>query len=109
MVDGVGRLIDAFRMEIPIVLHGYDVYTDPILLGDAFRHLFQQHFFAFAEKSGSVRHARKLCTCLLSRSHAHAEYKHQQKRQQEAAYSFFHISAPLAYQKQQRSHTDGTE
>ena len=105
MVNGVGRLIDAFRMEVPIVLHGYDVDADTILFGDAFRHLFQQHIFVFAEKSGRVRHIRKLCACLLSRGCAHAEHKAEQKHQQETTYSFFHVSAlPIAPKAAARSH-----
>ena len=105
MVNGVGRLIDAFRMEVPIVLHGYDVDADTILFGDAFRHLFQQHIFVFAEKSGCVRHVRKLCACLLSRSCAHAEHKAEHKHQQETTYSFFHVSAlPIAPKAAARSH-----
>ena len=93
MVDGVGRLIDASGMEVPIVLHGYDVNADTILLGYAFRHLFQHHIFVFAKKSSLIRHIIKLCTCLLGCGYIHAEYKRDYKRQQETAYSLFHFSA----------------
>ena len=105
MVNGVGRFIDAFRVEVPIVLHGYDVNADTILFGDAFRHLFQQHIFVFVEKPGCVRHIGKLCACLLSRGCAHAEHKAEQKHQQETAYSSFHFSAlPIAPKAAARSH-----
>ena len=93
MINAVGRLINAARVKVRIVVHRDHIHTAAVLLRDALRHALKVRCLLRRQKPRSIGDIRKLR--LIRREHERCRAEQQDKRQGQTDQFTFHFATPF--------------